>query len=253
MTITPSRLRPPPHVVRENEESKKAPECPVDKDCLRPLPIYEGSTELFQPDEAPQERSQGLKNSISRGVRGENNSQTADSEEQEPVSLEFEDNAPREEKDRLNGQETPTEGKDPEAIHEAANGSESKGERSRIEVVNQESLLNQPVKGDRVSTPNQEDNGERPMAEDENNAQTTEKPNDGPNPPPLPDFWRVTKIRLNLLKKARKLAKAEAMHKEIRSAAEREALEMRIKMRLFRESGEPSLIAEADKWAEDNF
>ena len=91
------------------------------------------------------------------------------------------------------------------------------------------------------------------MAKDENNRQTTEQPNNGQNPPPLPDCLRVAKIRLNLVRFAQKLAKAEAMHKEIRSAAEREALEMQIKMRLFRESGEPALIAEVEKWEDENF
>jgi len=64
--------------------------------------------------------------------------------------------------------------------------------------------------------------------------------------------WRVTGIRLKLVVKARKLAAREALVKLIDSPVEREALQTQIKMRLFYESGEPELMAEAQQWAAAN-
>ncbi len=202
-------------VVCENQKEEKEAKCPAEKDSPTPRPIYEGFVGISKPLEAPQGRREGLEISINRGVRGDDSSRaTSEKSKNEPVSPEFAENVPRKEKDRLNGQETPAEGKKSEELHQDKNSSLAAGNCSQ---------------------------SDRP---DPNNQQSSL---------PYPNFFQVLKLRIELTVKARKMAELEAAERGIKSKDSIEAIKRRILNELFRESGEPVLIAEVEKWEDENF
>jgi len=208
-------------VVPENEGAVKAPSSPVKKDRPTPASIYEGYGALFQPPEAPQECREGAVNSMEGGPRGDEGSRTApdsNSSGDKPVRPEREDKTPREEKDGLNGQKTAAESKNSEVLHQNENSPEIAGARAED--------------GDRSSFEASPSN-KQPLLSD--------------NP-----SWIAIKLKLKLIAEAKKLARLEAMSQGL-DLAEKKELEIKIKMRLFRDSGNPILIAEFQKWWDENF
>ena len=209
-------------VVTENGGEEKAPSSPVQKDCQSrptPAPIYEGLGALLQPPEASQKRREGAVNSMEGGPRGDEGSRTSpdsNSSGDKPVCPEREDKTPRKEKNRLNGQETLAEGKNSEELHQDKNSPLTAGNCSQF---------------DRHDPNNQESSL------------------------PYPNFFQVLKLRMKLTVEARKMAELEAAERGIKSknSIEIEAIKRRILNELFRESGEPVLIAEVEKWEDENF
>ncbi len=209
-------------VVTENGGEEKAPSSPVQKDCQSrptPAPIYEGLGALLQPPEASQKRREGAVNSMEGGPRGDEGSRTSpdsNSSGDKPVCPEREDKTPRKEKNRLNGQETLAEGKNSEELHQDKNSPLTAGNCSQFD---------------------------RP------------DPNNQESSLPYPNFFQVLKLRMKLTVEARKMAELEAAERGIKSknSIEIEAIKRRILNELFRESGEPVLIAEVEKWEDENF
>ena len=205
----------PPTCSTSNEPGQKKPETSEDgNDSSRPTPppIYEGSWQPSQFQPAPQGLAGELVNELKGGFGGESGSQEASDAH----------------KDISEAQETPAESKQQEVTQ-----------------VNNSI----PESSDRLSEADQSHNGDAPGASTENDRPDEQAAQKRPSLRQQHRGLHVALLRVELLNKARKLAKAEAMRKRIYSAAEREANEIRIKMRLFANSGEPELVAEAEAWA----
>jgi len=109
-------------------------------------------------------------------------------------------------------------------------------------------------------------NGQETAAESKNSPETTGEqpiaaahsdsrpdPNNQESSLPYSNFFQVLRLRIQLTVKARKMAELEAAERGIESKDSIEAIKRRILNELFRESGEPVLIAEVEQWEDRNF